>query len=65
MYIEFEIKNDCCTNVKVNYTPTEWLVANKALRLFSEDNSNHIEDLLISKEMLNIKPTIKEIVDDN
>lgn len=65
MQIVIETKDVCVKCIKAEYTPVEWLIANKALKLLGENQNINIEDVRRIKEMLNVEPDFKEITDAN
>jgi len=44
-------ENDCCKKVTVEYSPSEWLISNKALMQFIKNKQNHSDDIKTAKVM--------------
>lgn len=52
MNIIINTKDDCCEKVKLDLSPAEWLIVNKALRQFVINEANAIVDTDIAKGMI-------------
>lgn len=55
-------KNGCCESVSIEYTPTEMLIINQAMRNYADDDAVKEENRVIMKQMLDVEPIFREIV---
>lgn len=63
MQINVLTKNDICEKVLVEFSTIEWLIANKAIKQFIKNPSNHHEDIQIAEKMNAAEPNFTEIAD--
>lgn len=61
MNLIVETVNDCAEKVKIECSPVEWLVINKAIRLLSENPDVSIDDMRRAKQLFSTEPEIREI----
>ena len=55
MTVQLITQDDICEGVEIKTTPAEFLVLNKALRQFKENQGNHLEDRKIAEQMTGTK----------
>ncbi len=60
MKIQLITQNDCCEKVVVEYTPVEWLIANKALKQFRKNGYNALSDREIAENMIETEIEVEE-----
>jgi hypothetical protein len=61
MKITLVTQNDYCKEVLIVTTPVEFLILNKALKLFVKNKNNNDTDIKIAKRMNETKLEIKEV----
>lgn len=54
-------KNGCCESVNIEYTPTEALIINQAMRNYADAEGVKKENRAIMKQMLDVEPIFREI----
>lgn len=57
-------KNGCCESLTIEYTPTEGLIINHAMRRYADDEEMHEKERRIMKQMLDVEPIYREIAAD-
>jgi hypothetical protein len=55
-------RDGCCVSVSIEYTPTEALVINQAMRRYVNDEEVNETDRAIMERMLGVKPIFREIM---
>ena len=60
MHIMYEQDGDIVQSIKLECSPVEFLVLEKALRQFAENKENHIVDIDVAEKMFKSKPMIHE-----
>lgn len=60
MKIKVITVNDCCEKVIAECSPVEWLVVNKALKLFRVDGFNALKDREIAEAMIDTEIEVEE-----
>jgi hypothetical protein len=55
-------RNGYCESIQIEYTPTEALIINQAMRRFVNDNVNET-DRAIMKQMLDVKPIFVDVAE--
>lgn len=61
------IVNECdgyCKSIQIEYSPTEALIINQAMRRFVDDNVNET-DRAIMKQMLDVKPIFIDVAESD
>ena len=53
--------NGCCESVHVEYTPTEILIINQAMRRYADDENENEKNRAIMERMLAVKPIFVDI----
>lgn len=53
-------KDGCCESVNIEYTPTEALIINQAMRLYLENDYVHETDRDLMRRMLEVEPIFEE-----
>jgi hypothetical protein len=56
-------KNGCCESIQIEYTPTEALIINQAMRKYVDDEGVNEEDKIIMEQMLNVKPIFVDLIE--
>ena len=54
-------KDGCCVSVSIEYTPTEALIINQAMRRYVNDEEVNETDRAIMERMLDVKPIFREM----
>ena len=54
-------RNGCCESIHVEYTPTEFLIINQAMRRYVDDENENEEDRAIMEQMLAVKPIFADV----
>lgn len=54
-------KDGCCVSVSIEYTPTEALVINQAMRRYVDDEEMHEVNRKVMQRMLDVEPIFREI----
>ena len=54
-------KDGCCVSVGIEYTPTEVLIINQAMRRYVDDEEVNETDRAIMGHMLDVKPIFRKI----
>ena len=49
-------RDGCCESIQIEYTPTEALIINQAMRRYVRDDEVNEEDRTIMEQMLDVKP---------
>ena len=55
----------CCESVNIEYTPTEALIINHAMRRYVNDEEVNEKDRKIMKQMLEVKPIFVNVAQRN
>lgn len=53
--------NGCCESVHIEYTPTEILIINQAMRRYADDENENEKNRAIMEQMLTVKPIFVDI----
>ena len=61
MKLIVEEKNGCAERVKIEYTTTEALIINQAMRLYVENDYVKEKERDIMRRMLEVEPIFKEV----
>lgn len=56
MKLTINERNGCCESIHAEYTPTEFLIINQAMRRYVDDENENEEDRTIMEQMLAVKP---------
>jgi len=56
-------KDGCCESINIEYTPTEALIINHAMRRYVEDEVVNEKDRTIMEQMLDVKPIFVDVTD--
>ena len=54
-------KDGCCESIHVEYTPTEALIINHAMRRYVDDEEVNEKKRKVMKQMLDVEPIFREI----
>ena len=54
-------KDGCCISIHIEYTPTEALIINQAMRRYVDDKKVNEENRKAMKQMLDVEPIFREI----
>ena len=54
-------RNGCCESIHAEYTPTEFLIINQAMRRYVDDENENEEDRAIMEQMLAVKPNFVDM----
>jgi len=54
-------KDGCCESITIEYTPTEALIINHAMRRYVNDKKINEKARIIMKQMLDVEPIFREI----
>ena len=60
MKVTIITENDCCKEVKVEYTVIEFLEVRKAIQFLRHSEDCHPKDIEILDRMINTEPIIEE-----
>jgi hypothetical protein len=52
-----------CKSIHIEYTPTEALIINQAMRRYACDDEVNIEDRTIMEQMLDVKPIFVDVAE--
>lgn len=61
MKLIVEEKNGCAERVKIEYTTTEALIINQAMRLYVENDYVNERERDVMRRMLEVEPIFKEV----
>ena len=61
MTITVNERNGCCESIHAEYTPTEFLIINQAMRRYVDDENENEEDRAIMEQMLAVKPNFVDM----
>ena len=56
-------RDGCCKSIQIEYTPTEALIINQAMRRYVDDKEVNEVDRAIMKQMLDVKPIFVDVTD--
>ena len=56
-------RDGCCESINIEYTPTEALIINHAMRRYSEDEGVDKKGRTIMEQMLDVKPIFVDVAD--
>ena len=56
-------REGCCESVNIEYTPTEALIINQAMRRYVDDKKVNEVDRAIMERMLDVKPIFVDVTD--
>ena len=56
-------REGCCESVNIEYTPTEALIINQAMRRYACDDEVNEEDRTIMEQMLDVKPIFVDVAE--
>lgn len=56
-------KDGCCESIQIEYTPTEALIINQAMRRYACDNEVNEKDRAIMEQMLDFKPIFVDVAE--
>lgn len=56
-------REGCCESVNIEYTPTEALIINQAMRRYACDDEVNKEDRIIMEQMLDVKPIFVDVAE--
>ena len=56
-------KDGCCESIHIEYTPTEALIINQAMRRYVCDDEVNGEDKTIMEQMLEVKPMFIDLAE--
>jgi hypothetical protein len=56
-------KKGCCESVQIEYTPTEALIINEAMRRYVCDDEVNEKDRTIMEQMLDVKPIFVDVAE--
>lgn len=54
-------KDGCCVSIHIEYTPTEALIINHAMRRYVNDEEVNEKDRKVMEQMLDVEPIFREI----
>ena len=53
----------CCESIHIEYTPTEALIINQAMRRYACDDEVNEKDRTIMEQMLDVKPIFVDVAE--
>ena len=53
----------CCESIQIEYTPTEALIINQAMRRYVNDEEINEENRTIMEQMLDVKPLFVDVAE--
>ena len=56
-------RDGCCESINIEYTPTEALIINQAMRRYACDDGVNETDRTIMKQMLDVKPIFVDVAE--
>lgn len=56
-------RDGCCKSIQIEYTPTEALIINQAMRRYANDKKVNEKDRNIMDQMLDVKPIFVDVTD--
>ena len=56
-------KDGCCVSIHIEYTPTEVLIINHAMRRYVNDKKVNEEDRKIMEQMLDVEPIFVDMAE--
>lgn len=56
-------RDGCCESIHIEYTPTEALVINHAMRRYACDDEVNEKDKTIIEQMLDVKPIFVDVAE--
>lgn len=56
-------RDGCCESIHIEYTPTEALVINQAMRRYACDDEVNEEGRIIMEQMLDVKPIFVDVAE--
>lgn len=57
-------RDGCCESVQIEYTPTEALIINHAMRRYVCDDGVHEKERAIMEQMLDVKPVFVDMTEN-
>ena len=63
MKLIFNENDGCCESISIEYTPTEALIINQAMRRYVNDDEVNKTDRNIMKQMLDVKPIFVDVAE--
>lgn len=56
-------RDGCCESIHIEYTPTEALIVNQAMRRYACDDEVNEKDRTIMEQMLDVKPIFVDVAE--
>jgi len=56
-------KDGCCASINIEYTPTEALIINQAMRRYVDDEGVHEDNRTAMEQMLEVKPIFVDVAE--
>ena len=56
-------RDGCCESIQIEYTPTEALIINHAMRRYACDEEVNVTDREIMEQMLDVKPIFVDVAE--
>lgn len=56
-------REGCCESINIEYTPTEALIINHAMRRYACDDEVNEKDRAIMEQMLDVKPIFVDVAE--
>lgn len=56
-------RDGCCESIHIEYTPTEALIINQAMRRYACDDEVNEKDKTIMEQMLDVKPIFVDMAE--
>ena len=54
-------RDGCCESIQIEYTPTEALIINQAMRRYACDEEVNVTNREIMEQMLDVKPIFVDV----
>ncbi len=54
-------RNGCCESIQIEYTPTEALIINQAMRRYVNDEEVNEDNRKVMKQMLDVEPIFVDL----